>query len=377
MNGPTSARRTFLRRDFDGAVFAVAGTGENHFPDGRQNVLWLFQVGGISYVHCHPVDLVANFTALPFPPPPVDTVADEPGTTVERRRCPDDGRCHHLCVTGCWRVSWAGPLSGTYPDDHWPEEVRTAHAYRLGGEPLPSHHQADPDPVPVAAGAEAIDPGPAAYELDPDDEGYRKLWWHKVYPTVWRSGCGRFAIVHVRLPQFPEGPGSHVYLVRRISPHRPARGRYAPLADLGYHLDQELTLGEAMITADRWAWKDDQGSDCHVPEDYPALAMETFYWPITHTARQGTSRAALTVERDDAGCLVAKVVGMTRGPDHRYRVGIWAHMDLTDVLAGQDITLPADVQPIVVTTPGKPVRPRHPGEATRRRWWNPFTWWRS
>lgn len=39
-------------------------------------------------------------------------------------QCPDAGTCHHRCVSGCWRVLHAGPLSGVYPDDTWPTNVR-------------------------------------------------------------------------------------------------------------------------------------------------------------------------------------------------------------------------------------------------------------
>lgn len=38
--------------------------------------------------------------------------------------CPDGGRCHHLCGrTECFRVRTCGPLSGTYPDDEWPDVI--------------------------------------------------------------------------------------------------------------------------------------------------------------------------------------------------------------------------------------------------------------
>jgi hypothetical protein len=43
-----------------------------------------------------------------------------------RRRCPDDGACHHACEETCWRVSACGPLSGVYPGDDWPAEVVAA-----------------------------------------------------------------------------------------------------------------------------------------------------------------------------------------------------------------------------------------------------------
>jgi transcriptional regulator with XRE-family HTH domain len=42
-----------------------------------------------------------------------------------RRHCPDDGTCHHECGTGpCWRVNNAGPLSGVFPGDEWPDHAR-------------------------------------------------------------------------------------------------------------------------------------------------------------------------------------------------------------------------------------------------------------
>lgn len=51
--------------------------------------------------------------------------------------CPDGGRCWHVCplVEGapegkgspCWRVSSAVPLSGVFPDDRWPDDVKAAH----------------------------------------------------------------------------------------------------------------------------------------------------------------------------------------------------------------------------------------------------------
>jgi hypothetical protein len=52
-----------------------------------------------------------------------------------RRGCPDGGTCHHECGRGgCFRIDWAGPLSGVYPGDVWPEEVREAeHARGSGG----------------------------------------------------------------------------------------------------------------------------------------------------------------------------------------------------------------------------------------------------
>lgn len=63
-------------------------------------------------------------------------------------RCPDDGYCHgssidagsEPCAPGaCYRVRHAGPLSGVYPYDRWPDAVKRAHGVvmpRLSAEQL-------------------------------------------------------------------------------------------------------------------------------------------------------------------------------------------------------------------------------------------------
>lgn len=43
------------------------------------------------------------------------------------QRCPDGGKCHHRCRDRCWRVIHCGPLSGVYPGDDWPDEIRKQH----------------------------------------------------------------------------------------------------------------------------------------------------------------------------------------------------------------------------------------------------------
>lgn len=47
--------------------------------------------------------------------------------------CPDGGKCHHGCSTGCWRVTTCGPLSGVFPGNRWPAEVAADHAESDGG----------------------------------------------------------------------------------------------------------------------------------------------------------------------------------------------------------------------------------------------------
>lgn len=51
------------------------------------------------------------------------------GKVPVRETCPDQGRCNHHCraTQACFRVLLAGPLSGIYPDDTWPADIRTEH----------------------------------------------------------------------------------------------------------------------------------------------------------------------------------------------------------------------------------------------------------
>lgn len=52
------------------------------------------------------------------------------GSQAERG-CPDGGTCHHACLRQCFRVQSCGPLSGVYPDNEWPEDIRRTHASPL------------------------------------------------------------------------------------------------------------------------------------------------------------------------------------------------------------------------------------------------------
>lgn len=50
---------------------------------------------------------------------------------MDERMCPDGGACHHECEErgeGCFRVAFAGPLSGVYPGDRWPDTVKGVEA---------------------------------------------------------------------------------------------------------------------------------------------------------------------------------------------------------------------------------------------------------
>ena len=55
----------------------------------------------------------------PMPPP-----ADTAPTFPNRLSCPDNGKCHHGCLSGtCYRVHFCGPLTGHFPGDVWPQDV--------------------------------------------------------------------------------------------------------------------------------------------------------------------------------------------------------------------------------------------------------------
>jgi len=55
------------------------------------------------------------------------------GSTTRWEGCPDGGVCHHRCESSaCFRVRVAGPLSGVYPGNVWPNGVRAKHGARRG-----------------------------------------------------------------------------------------------------------------------------------------------------------------------------------------------------------------------------------------------------
>lgn len=64
----------------------------------------------------------------------------------ERRKCPDDGTCHHECGDrGCFRVACCEPLSNVFPNDEWPQPIWEAEAIkteqaRVAEAERPAHH---------------------------------------------------------------------------------------------------------------------------------------------------------------------------------------------------------------------------------------------
>jgi hypothetical protein len=145
---------------------------------------------------------------------------------------------------------------------------------------------------------------------DPD------LTWTETEPSLWRSTDGRYAILRTQLP----GPAPNViYTLRKIDP---ASARAYP-GTAGYFRAERWSLSEAKRTAATDAYCDDHGAERHVPEDYPALALAWFFWPIS----EGTTRAALAISRD-GDRVVASVIGMARGED-AFEPTVYAEIDLS------------------------------------------------
>jgi len=138
-------------------------------------------------------------------------------------------------------------------------------------------------------------------------------------PFAQLSLCGRYVILRSTLPELRAEP-TVVYTVRK-------RDRASATADpttLGYHLAERYTLREAEQVAQQDAWSEAQGAERHVPRDYPAVAVEHFYWPIS----DGCMRAALVIVRR-AGKTYAQVVGMGRRGDDRYHPSEYAEIEVT------------------------------------------------
>jgi hypothetical protein len=50
-----------------------------------------------------------------------------PALRLEHEPCPDEGACHHACITACFRVLVCGPLTGVFPGDQWPAALKERH----------------------------------------------------------------------------------------------------------------------------------------------------------------------------------------------------------------------------------------------------------
>lgn len=74
----------------------------------------------------------------------IDAFQNEFAATQEAKGCPDGGTCHHTCERVCFRVDGCGPLSGVYPDDQWPDDVKRQH-----GAPVEAEDETDDESKPV------------------------------------------------------------------------------------------------------------------------------------------------------------------------------------------------------------------------------------
>jgi len=145
------------------------------------------------------------------------------------------------------------------------------------------------------------------------------LTWVQLTPSMQFSLCGRYVILRSTLPELRAEP-TVVYTVRKRAPELAK----ANPTTLGYHLAERYTLREAEQAAQQDAWSEAQGTERHVPRDYPAMAVEHFYWPISG----GCKRAALVIVRRD-GKTYAQVVGMGRRGDDRYHPSEYAEIEVT------------------------------------------------
>lgn len=128
------------------------------------------------------------------------------------------------------------------------------------------------------------------------------LTWVEVdRDLVWRSTCGRYAIVAHTLP---ENPPRIQYQARRIDDAMAAA--YPKRGDLGYLIEAspwcwntENWVHSAQAVCERHAYAASQ--DRQFPEDFPAIALERF--------GHGYSQALAIVQEED-GRVVARLLHM-------------------------------------------------------------------
>jgi hypothetical protein len=150
------------------------------------------------------------------------------------------------------------------------------------------------------------------------------LMWIETKPGLWRSVDGKYAIVRTVLPEDRPNPAER-YTLRKFDPASVA----AYPGNLGYFVAEEYTLPAAQAHAARDAYCDAHASERHVPADFPALALQSFFWPIS----DGTTRAALAIVWD-GDRVVARVIDMARQEDP-FEPVVYAEIDFYDALSGR------------------------------------------
>jgi hypothetical protein len=144
--------------------------------------------------------------------------------------------------------------------------------------------------------------------------------WVDVRPGLWRSVDGTYVILRTVLPEDRPAP-TETYTLRKLNPDTVA----AYPGTLGYFRGEHYTLEEAQQHAERDAYCSEHAAEMNVPEDFPSLALQRFFWPIS----EGVTRGALAVVREGDRILV-RVVGMSRHV-HEFEPGVWAEIDITGV----------------------------------------------
>lgn len=148
------------------------------------------------------------------------------------------------------------------------------------------------------------------------------IMWVDVRPDLWRSVDGTYVILRTVLPEDRQEP-TQTYTLRKLNPDMVA----AYPGTLGYFRGEHYTLEEAQQHAERDAYCSEHAAERSVPEDFPSLALQRFFWPIS----EGVTRGALAVVREGDRILV-RVVGMSR-QQHAFEPGVYAEIDITDIRA--------------------------------------------
>jgi hypothetical protein len=155
-----------------------------------------------------------------------------------------------------------------------------------------------------------------------------KLEWVQTDPNIWRSVDGRYVIVAQTLP---EKPPRTVYQARRID--QAMAKAYPESGSMGFLLkespwcwNEENSVHSAEAACERDLFLLTHPGTFNVPQDYPAVALSTFWWPSGNTGGRG---ALALVWKD--GHLVVQLVGMHRRDEDSTEAGEYTEIDLTEL----------------------------------------------
>lgn len=152
-----------------------------------------------------------------------------------------------------------------------------------------------------------------------------QMAWSQLQEGVWKAHhltAGDYWIHRINYPWAMGRSPRSEYEVRHNAP-------YHGLDEHGYYIGRGHRLDEAERFAERHAHVWDMPNKS-VPEDYPALKLKRFFWPIS----EGITRGALVVV-EKKGRLVAQVIGMSRGgdspaPDYPFVPAVYAQVKVPE-----------------------------------------------